>query len=353
MTDSLDSLADDDLRNIIGELLKDTAPAGRQRVDAALADSIHSAADDSSGEPASLLDALPGISPDTVYKGVPGLSVSSDDDQDDGQPYNLLVAGLDREVDDARLRALFEPFGEVRSAVVMRRGSSGTSRGFGFVLFTTGEHGKTARRALHQSALPGSGNTISVVRSRHTGSETTEKLKNPAHPATAAAADHVSARGAAGAGRGVASSRAVPHQPMTYGEARSAVMAGAAAPPAMPALPTMPLSSFGPVFAAGSPMAASLGVVPFSVAYPPGAVAMTPGYAGLPGAPMMLPAPYPVYTYPAPYAAMQPVFAPAAYMPSYPHAVYAAPPGAPPMAWPTRPGVPTGFPMRSTGNAGL
>jgi polyadenylate-binding protein len=48
---------------------------------------------------------------------------------------NLYVKNLDEDVDDAKLRELFQPFGETTSVVVMRD-DKGVSRGFGFVCYT-------------------------------------------------------------------------------------------------------------------------------------------------------------------------------------------------------------------------
>jgi RNA recognition motif-containing protein len=46
---------------------------------------------------------------------------------------NIFVGNLAREVTDADLRQVFEPFGHVASAAVIRDKFSGESRGFGFV----------------------------------------------------------------------------------------------------------------------------------------------------------------------------------------------------------------------------
>jgi hypothetical protein len=81
--------------------------------------------------------------------------------------YNLLVAGLTRDVDDVALRKMFEPFGEVVSAIVMLKANTATSRGFGFVNFALREDGEAAERALH--GAPFGPNNLNVRPSKHDG----------------------------------------------------------------------------------------------------------------------------------------------------------------------------------------
>ena len=63
----------------------------------------------------------------------------------------LYVGGLSYSVDDDGLRALFEPFGEVKFVKVIRDFHSGRSKGFGFVEMSTPEEAKEAIERLHGS----------------------------------------------------------------------------------------------------------------------------------------------------------------------------------------------------------
>lgn len=60
---------------------------------------------------------------------------------------NLYVGNLARDVTEQDLRALFEPFGEIKTVNIIKDKFSGQSRGFGFV--------EMADRAAGQAALDG------------------------------------------------------------------------------------------------------------------------------------------------------------------------------------------------------
>ncbi len=72
-------------------------------------------------------------------------------------------------VDDAALRAAFEPHGEVASAQVVMDRDSGKSRGFGFVEMASADQGRAAIQALNGTDLQGRSLNISEARARAEG----------------------------------------------------------------------------------------------------------------------------------------------------------------------------------------
>ncbi|RKO90795.1 hypothetical protein BDK51DRAFT_12345, partial [Blyttiomyces helicus] len=67
---------------------------------------------------------------------------------------NIYVKNLDEEVDDAAFAAMFEPFGEVTSAVVSKD-ETGRSKGFGFVNFSSNEDARKAVEEMHEKEVKG------------------------------------------------------------------------------------------------------------------------------------------------------------------------------------------------------
>jgi len=60
----------------------------------------------------------------------------------------LYVGNLSKQVNDAQLNDLATPFGKLISANVATERSSGESKGFGFIEFTTADEGRAAITGL-------------------------------------------------------------------------------------------------------------------------------------------------------------------------------------------------------------
>lgn len=60
----------------------------------------------------------------------------------------LYVGNLSKQVNDAQLNDLATPFGKIVSANVATERSSGESKGFGFIEFTTADEGQAAITGL-------------------------------------------------------------------------------------------------------------------------------------------------------------------------------------------------------------
>ena len=60
----------------------------------------------------------------------------------------LYVGNLSKQINDAQLNELGTPFGKLISANVATERSSGESKGFGFIEFTTADEGRAAITGL-------------------------------------------------------------------------------------------------------------------------------------------------------------------------------------------------------------
>ena len=60
----------------------------------------------------------------------------------------LYVGNLSKNITDAELNALGTPFGKIVSANVATERSTGDSKGFGFIEFTTADEGRAAIKGL-------------------------------------------------------------------------------------------------------------------------------------------------------------------------------------------------------------
>jgi RNA recognition motif-containing protein len=65
----------------------------------------------------------------------------------------MFVGGLPYEVDEAKLRELFAPYGKVVGAKVIMDRETGRSKGFGFVEMSTDDEAKAATDKLNNSVL--------------------------------------------------------------------------------------------------------------------------------------------------------------------------------------------------------
>jgi RNA recognition motif-containing protein len=68
---------------------------------------------------------------------------------------NIYVGNLPHDVTDEELRKLFEPFGQVSSATVIKDKFTGDSRGFGFVEMPDNNEAQAAMGKLNGTDLKG------------------------------------------------------------------------------------------------------------------------------------------------------------------------------------------------------
>jgi RNA recognition motif-containing protein len=79
---------------------------------------------------------------------------------------NLFIGNLSRDVTEADLRALFEPFGKLDTVTVVKDKFSGVSKGFGFVEMSVKAEAEAAIAALHRTPLKGQSLDITEARPR-------------------------------------------------------------------------------------------------------------------------------------------------------------------------------------------
>lgn len=83
---------------------------------------------------------------------------------------NIYVGNLTHSVKDTDLRALFERYGEVKSAVIIKDRETRQPRGFGFVEMTEAEAGKSAIAELNGAEFEGRVLKVNEARPREEGS---------------------------------------------------------------------------------------------------------------------------------------------------------------------------------------
>ncbi len=79
---------------------------------------------------------------------------------------NIYVGNIPRGVTENELRELFQAFGEISSASVIKDKFSGESRGFGFVEMPNKEEGQKALTALNGKDFKGRPLTVNEARPR-------------------------------------------------------------------------------------------------------------------------------------------------------------------------------------------
>jgi RNA recognition motif-containing protein len=79
---------------------------------------------------------------------------------------NLYLGNLLRDVTEAELRELFEPFGKIDKVSVIKDKFSGVSKGFGFIEMPVKEEAEAAIKALHRQPFKGQSMDITEARPR-------------------------------------------------------------------------------------------------------------------------------------------------------------------------------------------
>lgn len=82
---------------------------------------------------------------------------------------NIYVSNLSFRLQDDDLREMFEPYGEVESARVIKDRDTGRSRGFGFVEMPNGDEANEAMSALNQKDVDGRSISVAEARQREGG----------------------------------------------------------------------------------------------------------------------------------------------------------------------------------------
>lgn len=78
---------------------------------------------------------------------------------------NVFVKNFGEDLDESKLEKLFSKFGEITSCAVMTD-SEGKSKGFGFVAFKNAEDAEKAVNEMHEQAIDGSENKLTVCRAQ-------------------------------------------------------------------------------------------------------------------------------------------------------------------------------------------
>jgi transformer-2 protein len=87
-----------------------------------------------------------------------------DNDESVNPGSNLFVTGIHPKLSEEEITRLFEKYGEVEKAQIMRDPHTKESRGFGFVKMVTSEQADAARDALQGEQIEG--RTLSIEKAR-------------------------------------------------------------------------------------------------------------------------------------------------------------------------------------------
>ena len=79
---------------------------------------------------------------------------------------NMYVSNLSFHTDDEKLRTLFSPFGNVKSAKVITDRGTGQSRGFGFVEMDVVAEGQAAMKGLNNKEIEGRPISVTVAKEK-------------------------------------------------------------------------------------------------------------------------------------------------------------------------------------------
>lgn len=92
----------------------------------------------------------------------------------------IYVGNIEYSLDETQLKSQFEQFGEVDSVKIVYDRVTGRSKGFGFVVFTSGESADKAVEAMHGSQINGRNLVVKVALERNQ-----HKDNNPSQGLTA------------------------------------------------------------------------------------------------------------------------------------------------------------------------
>merc|ERR1719330_2261264 len=94
------------------------------------------------------------------------------------QGVNLYVKNLDENIDDAGLRALFEPFGNITS-VATPTDDKGKCKGFGFVCFASPDEATKAVTEMHLKVVKGKPLYVGLAEKREARQERLRQRFSP------------------------------------------------------------------------------------------------------------------------------------------------------------------------------